>query len=282
MRAGEHQYERVWGTALIVIGVALLGVVFLAAFAIVGEPGEYYDKWVPGEEIDGPEASFDWVGSGLLVEFTDTSEAGDAELERWVWDFGDGAVSREPNPSHRFSEGGEFDVTLEVVDGNDQSSKAEGTVEIETGGVNSGDGAIGLSDIADSVVDSVERSGKGLMVVLLVVGLFVVLTMIGGRLVRQGVRMLRPVPERISVKLRPKELQLAMTEVDAEAPEVALAPPPDSESHDATEPVAAGSRFVTPPAQPRGWSEMQRQEFAGGAGESPGGYGPGRFQSTRR
>jgi hypothetical protein len=62
----------------------------------------------------------------------------------------------------------------------------------------------------------------------LVIGMFVVLTMIGGRLVRQGVRALRPIPERISVKLRPKKLELAMAESRDETPsttEVATPPP---------------------------------------------------------
>lgn len=211
MKAGSHGYA-ILGSALILLGVGLLGVVFLSGFAIVREPGEYYDEWVPDEEVVGPEASFDWRSSDLLVEFTDTSETGDAELQRWVWDFGDGAGSNERSPSYLFAEPGEFDVTLEVVDVAGLSSKAEGTVEIEVAAANHGDGAIGLGDIADTVVDSVDRAAKGGVVVLLVIGLFLVLTMVGGRLVRHGVRMLRPGPDRISVKLRPKQLELAMAE----------------------------------------------------------------------
>jgi hypothetical protein len=48
--------------------------------------------------------------------------------------------------------------------------------------------------------------------------MFVILTMIGGRLLRHGVRTLRPIPERISVKLRPKELELVMADPRAETP----------------------------------------------------------------
>ena len=212
MNQAEDRYGRLWGTGLIIVGVALLGVVFLSAFGIARDPGDYYDKWVPDNETAGPEASYDWASSGLLVEFTDTSEIGDAGIERWVWDFGDGAESNDPNASHRFAEEGEWDVTLEVVDDNGLSSKAEGTVEIESGAANSGDGAIGLGDIADKLIETVERTAKGSLVVLLVIGMFVVLTMIGGRVVRQGVRILRPLPDRISVKLRPKQLELAVLE----------------------------------------------------------------------
>ncbi|MEA2024514.1 MAG: PKD domain-containing protein [Actinomycetota bacterium] len=225
----SNLYERLWATVLIVVGVVLLGVVFFSAFGIVKDPGEFYDKWVPADGVEGPEAAFDWASSDLVVEFVDTSSAGDANLERWAWDFGDGSESTDPNPSHRFDEDGEFGITLDVVDGNGLASRAEATVGVETGAENSGQGALGLNDLADSVIDAVERGAKGGGVVLLVIGLFVVLTMVGGRLLRQGVRVLRPIPDRISVKLRPKNLELAMTGSEAETPdttEIATPPPP--------------------------------------------------------
>ena len=217
MKSGNH-YERWWAMGLIVIGVVLLGIVFVSAFAIVGDPGGYYDQWVPAEGPTGPEASFEWASSGSVVEFADTSTMGDADLMRWVWDFGDGAESTETNPSHRFAEEGEFAVTLDVVDESGLGSQAEATVGIEAGADSSGSGALGLSDLADSVVDAVEQAAKGGGVVVLVIGMFVVLTMIGGRLLRQGVRTLRPIPDRISVKLRPKNLELALDDSRDKAP----------------------------------------------------------------
>lgn len=226
MKASNHRYERAWGTGMIIVGVVLLGIVFFLAFGILRDPGGYYDEWVPGDEVAGPEASYDWVSSGPAVEFTDTSEIGDAEIERWVWNFGDGTESREPNPSYRFEEDGEHAVTLEVVDRSGNTSKAEGTVEIEAGADNSGNGAIGLSDMADNVIETVERSSKGGLVVVLVIGMLVVLTMIGGRVVRQGVRMLRPLPDRITMKLRPKELELAAFEPQAGIAPVTADPEP--------------------------------------------------------
>lgn len=221
-----NRYERWWGTGLIVVGVVLLGVVFVSAFAIASDPGGYYDDWVPSEGPEGPEASFDWASSDLAAEFVDTSSIGDADLERWVWDFGDGAESSDPNPLHRFAEDGEFEVTLDVVDENGVASQAQATVGVEVGAANSGQGAPGLSDLANSVVDAVERAAKGGGVVLLVIGMFVVLTMVGGRLVRQGVRILRPIPERIRLKLRPKTLELAMVESRDETPRTTEAASP--------------------------------------------------------
>lgn len=210
MQNPSNRAERWWAGGLIGMGVVLLVVVFVSAFAIVGSPGEYFDKWVPEEGATGPEASFDWMSSGIDVEFVDTSSPGDGVIERWAWDFGDGARSEEPNPAHRFEGEGEWTVTLEVIDANGLSSRAEGTVGVEAGTDNSGEGALGLNDLANNVIDTVNRAAKGIGVVVLVIGLFLVLTMIGGRLVRQGVRALRPVPARISVKLRPRTLELAM------------------------------------------------------------------------
>ena len=239
-------YERWWAVGLIAVGVVLLGIVFVAGFAIVRDPGGYYDQWVPSEGPNGPEAAFEWASSGPDVEFADTSTSGDGDLVRWVWDFGDGAESTEPSPSHRFAEEGEFAVTLDVVDENGLSSQAEATVGIETGVDSSGSGALGLSDLADSLVDAVEQAAKGGGVVVLVIGMFVVLTMIGGRLLRQGVRTMRPIPDRISVKLRPKNLQLALNESTetpntTDAADAAPSPAPEPTVEDVPERVGSGA-----------------------------------------
>ncbi len=61
-------------------------------------------------------------------------------------------------------------------------------------------------------------------------------------MISNGVRMLRPVPKRINVKLRPKELELAMLEakpeiVDAKAIEPIVLTSNEDESTDILEPV---------------------------------------------
>lgn len=210
-------HDRLWGAGLILAGVAVLAVVFFSVLSIAGDPGGRYDEWVPDDGISGPEAKFDWSAEGMTVRFEDTSEAGDHAIERWFWDFGNGNESSDPNPSFRFEEGGEQGVTLEVVDAEGLTSKAEADVAVEPGGSESGEGSIGLSDMADKVTDTVERAAKGSLVVLLVIGMYLVLTVVGGRLLRQGVSMLRPVPERINMKLRPKQLDLAIRTHEQEA-----------------------------------------------------------------
>ncbi len=53
-----------------------------------------------------------------VIEFTDLSEdATDAgEIVAWHWDFGDGSVSLEQNPAHRYAESGVYTVRMTVVD----------------------------------------------------------------------------------------------------------------------------------------------------------------------
>jgi PKD repeat protein len=51
---------------------------------------------------------------GIDVAFTDLSTGAPTT---WLWDFGDGATSSLPNPSHLYNTVGTFDVTLTVSDG---------------------------------------------------------------------------------------------------------------------------------------------------------------------
>jgi chitodextrinase len=52
----------------------------------------------------------------LAVHFIDKSVDPDGIISSWAWDFGDGTVSSEQHPIHVYSELGEYEVTLTVVD----------------------------------------------------------------------------------------------------------------------------------------------------------------------
>lgn len=58
-------------------------------------------------------AGFTSSGSICSVEFTDTS-TGDLVFA-WLWDFGDGEISIEQNPTHVYAEAGTYSVTLYVA-----------------------------------------------------------------------------------------------------------------------------------------------------------------------
>jgi len=54
----------------------------------------------------------------LAVTVADQSTPGDAPINDWVWDFGDGNVANGPNPAHTYTSPGMYDVTLIVTDTN--------------------------------------------------------------------------------------------------------------------------------------------------------------------
>ena len=61
-----------------------------------------------------PDTTFGYTD--LYVNFTDTSTAGTFPIASWFWDFGDGNTSTLQNPTHIYTTGGTFSVTLTVTD----------------------------------------------------------------------------------------------------------------------------------------------------------------------
>ncbi|MCA9579031.1 MAG: PKD domain-containing protein [Sandaracinaceae bacterium] len=63
-----------------------------------------------------PVAAFTHQVNDLTVALTDTSTAANgANVVAWAWDFGDGNTSTQQNPSHTYSAGGTYTVTLTVT-----------------------------------------------------------------------------------------------------------------------------------------------------------------------
>ncbi|KKO50462.1 peptidase S8 [Arsukibacterium sp. MJ3] len=63
-----------------------------------------------------PVADFSYIASGLNVDFTDSSTDADNDINSWSWDFGDGVLSDEQNPSHSYAAEGSYSVSLTVTD----------------------------------------------------------------------------------------------------------------------------------------------------------------------
>lgn len=49
------------------------------------------------------------------IHFTDKSSAGSGSISKWEWDFGDGTISPEQNPSHTYSAAGNYNVSLKLT-----------------------------------------------------------------------------------------------------------------------------------------------------------------------
>jgi PKD repeat protein len=63
-----------------------------------------------------PTAAFSWEPNKLAVTFSDASSDGDGSVVTWSWDFGDGTISADQNPSHAYASAGAYNVTLTVTD----------------------------------------------------------------------------------------------------------------------------------------------------------------------
>ena len=70
---------------------------------------------------DYPQAEFTFdpygppYGAPLSVQFRDASFPGSSPITSWAWEFGDGGVSSSQNPSHTYSDGGVYTVSLSVA-----------------------------------------------------------------------------------------------------------------------------------------------------------------------
>jgi len=95
----------------------------------IEEPGEYYvtvtnpigcvatDTVELSKQGYTPETEFETspVCFGEATAFTDQSEVEESNVVEWQWSFGDNGTSETENPSHTFSQGGIFDVTLQTT-----------------------------------------------------------------------------------------------------------------------------------------------------------------------
>lgn len=124
----------------------------------IPDDGYYFDNWTgdhkgTNEEITitmnedksitahfyldktAPTASFSYsptdVSVGDPIQFTDESTDEDGSISSWSWDFGDGEISTEQNPTHVYDEAGNYTVELTVTDYNDLSDTTTAQIEVQ-------------------------------------------------------------------------------------------------------------------------------------------------------
>lgn len=83
------------------------------------------------------------VGTKILFESLSKDE--DGEIVYYFWDFGDGKNSTQQNPTHIYTEEGEYTVTLIVMDNYGEESKYTTTIVVgESGGDTPGFGFLSI------------------------------------------------------------------------------------------------------------------------------------------
>ena len=104
-------------------------------------------------ECRRPEARFTAEGVGADVEFRDRSLYGPT---LWIWDFGDGSISTEKNPFHRYAACGAYTVTLTVANDSGSDSISQ---QIGSPFDLNGDCETNHADIADLVAEIFDLDG---------------------------------------------------------------------------------------------------------------------------
>ncbi len=69
---------------------------------------------VAGNPVADFESNYAPGTAPLSVTFTDTSDAGTAAITGWAWDFGDGGMSTEQNPTYVYATPGVYSVSLTI------------------------------------------------------------------------------------------------------------------------------------------------------------------------
>jgi PKD repeat protein len=77
-----------------------------------------------------PVAAFSSSCSNLSCSFTSTSSDPDGSISSYSWTFGDGGTSSAQNPTHSYSAGGTYTVTLRVTDNQGATNSVSHTVTV--------------------------------------------------------------------------------------------------------------------------------------------------------
>ncbi|MCD6573922.1 MAG: DUF2341 domain-containing protein, partial [Thermoplasmata archaeon] len=80
-----------------------------------------------------PVADFSYSPCDLYeIQFNDKSYDSDGSIVNWTWDFGDGNISYEQNPKHKYAEQGTYNVTLIVTDNDGSVASMTKTIGVWT------------------------------------------------------------------------------------------------------------------------------------------------------
>ncbi|KAA0009195.1 MAG: PKD domain-containing protein, partial [Thermoplasmata archaeon] len=65
-----------------------------------------------------------------IIQFMDQSTDNDGTIVNWTWNFGDGNISYEKNPRHRYADDGTYNVTLTVTDNDGATNTIQKSITV--------------------------------------------------------------------------------------------------------------------------------------------------------
>lgn len=203
------------GFILLGVGVSLLLFGFAIASGIVGDPAGYLQSQIPESArntTQGPQASFMFSVSNFTVDFTDNTQSRDAPIAAYDWDFGDGARSSERNPTHTYSGNFSGFVPLTVRDDRGRENSAIGSVQAGPGANLQGNSMADVSDIAGSidlgsVFEPIVNVVIGTAAVVATFFMLFIMWLVGASITKAGWNLVRPRPETIRIRIKPKHLE---------------------------------------------------------------------------
>ncbi|MGP8077829.1 MAG: PKD domain-containing protein [Thermoplasmata archaeon] len=200
----DRAHERVLGTILAVVGVAILLVTFYHAYGLLGE--------VPTSgSTHSPQAAFDWTVGGFTVTLTDRSQAGSAPITSTYWQFSDGNSSGVASGSHTYSRSGNYNVSLIVEDKNGNAAVTSASIHVGTGATGSGTSSPSMTpggNIGSILGGAIGGTLGGILTTMETFVLLVVMWMVGGSILKAGWNLITPKAETIQVRVKPKSLEV--------------------------------------------------------------------------
>lgn len=222
----REKTELISGFIVLGLGIALLIASFVIAAGFVSSPGAFLRSQTSGSGTDqpsGPRASFTYNVTGLDIEVHSNSQQGDASITSYEWDFGDGSSASGQNAMHTYP--GDFSgyVRLTVRDGNNKENSAIASVQASPSVDIRGNSMTDPADIASSfdfssVFGPIVGAVSGVVIALLVfTGLFT-MWLVGASITKAGWNLIKPKPEMIRVRVKPKDLEVEPVYPQAAAP----------------------------------------------------------------
>jgi hypothetical protein len=230
----DRAHERILGTLLVFGGVAILLFSFVTAYGMLVKLN------TASGSTTAPDAAFAYSINGYTVTLTDESHPGSTPITATYWSFSDGNTSAQANTTHTYTRAGAFNVTLAIEDRNGNVEESAAIVHVGTGATGTGVGTPSVSPIvnAGSAVGAlVGGTLSGVVKIAETTSLLLVMFLVGAAILKAGWNLITPKAETISVRVRPKDLQIegvGYSAMPAAAPAAVARPP------------AASARPMTP------------------------------------